>query len=471
MATLPPIRFKLQPVLVVIHLPDMSDYLPTTTYLPLIEELRQRAPGQPARKIPHSPIHILNDHVLLNIFYLFQLDVPDEYFGVGIPNLDWHYQRWWYKLAQIFIFYAPMDCELTAEDEEAPKLRRITMSMDEQFPILEQLYIFSLTEDDTSMVLPRTFQAPHLHQLRLWRGAALPIGSPLLTTAVPMALIALILLDIPPSAYLPPCYLLARLSLMPQLEIVIISFHFPLPNRDVERQLLDTPIMTQITLPNLRVFSFKGVSAYLEGLLAQISAPALEGLNIELFNQQTFTVPHLLQFVGTPETLSFSTIRLAFENDFARLVVFPLEGQEIYPFTVQIMCRHLDWQVSSAAQIFDTLQPVLSVVEKLTLSHVEHNQSSEWHNEVDRTLWHQLLRPFSNLKTLHVQNELVGKLAGSLQTDDGEPPLEFLPNLEEVGYSGEDDARDSFTPFVDQRQLAGHPVNLTMVDHSELSRR
>jgi hypothetical protein len=139
----------------------------------------------------------------------------------------------------------------------------------------------------------------------------------------------------------------------------------------------------------------------------------------------------------------------------------------LYPFCLQIMCRHLDWQVSSAAQILTSLQPLLSAVERLKLSHEEHSQSSEWHNEVDRTQWRQLLRPFSNLKTLHVQNELVERIAHSLQTDDGEPPLELLPNLKELRYSGGDDARDAFTPLIDERQAAGHPVNLTMVDSSE----
>ena len=31
-----------------------------------------------------------------------------------------------------------------------------------------------------------------------------------------------------------------------------------------------------------------------------------------------------------------------------------------------------------------------------------------------------------------------------------ELPLEFLPNPKEVGYSGGDDFRDAFTPFIDE---------------------
>ncbi|KAI0246017.1 hypothetical protein BJV78DRAFT_1286860 [Lactifluus subvellereus] len=500
----------------------MSDYLSTTTHLPLVEEFGQHAPGQPTRKIRHSPIRTLNDYVLLNIFHLYRLDVSDEYTENSYPNFDGGDQRWWYKLAQVcrwwrsLILASPSQLNLhllctngvpianmlahspplplainyrgtTEEDEEdillalrhhsdrvhyitltlpSPKLLKIITTMDEQFPILERLYIQAWTE---GMVLPRSFQAPHLRHLIL-SPTALLIGSPLLTTTV--GLVTLWLSNILPSAYFSPIYLLTRLSLMPQLELVMIGFRSALPNRDVERQLLDAQNMTHITLPNLRRFWFKGVSAYLEGLLAQISAPVLGWLSIDFFNQLTFTVPRLSQFMGTSDILSFNTVQLAFGNYFAQLMAFQLgeETRSSYPLTVQIICRHLDWQVSSAAQILDSLQPVLSIVEKLTLSHKVHDQLSEWHNEVDRTQWRQFLKPFGNLKTLHVQNSLVGKLAHSLQNDDGEPPLEVLPNLEEVGYSGGDDARDAFTPFIDQRQVAGHPVNLTMVNHSEFLR-
>jgi hypothetical protein len=287
-----------------------------------------------------------------------------------------------------------------------------------------------------------------------------------------MGLVSLRLGNIPPSAYFHPTYLLTQLSLVPQLEILEIQFRSPLPNRDVERQLLATPIMPHITLPNLRRFLFGGVTAYLEGLVTQISAPVLSDLQMTLFNQLTFPVPHLLQFMDTSETLSFSTVRLTFCDDLIGLRATQV-GESAgrgYNFGMMIRCGHLDWQMSSVAQILDTLQPVFSVVETLTLNpgHIKANLSSEWFNEVDRTQWRQLLRSFSNLKTLRVENELIGKLAPSLLTDDGNPPPELLPNLKEVQYSGGDDARDAFTPFIDERRVAGHPVNLTMVDQSEL---
>jgi hypothetical protein len=53
---------------------------------------------------------------------------------------------------------------------------------------------------------------------------------------------------------------------------------------------------------------------------------------------------------------------------------------------------------------------------------------------------------------------------GSIPSDDGEPPLELLPNLEEVIYWGGRAARDAFTTFLNGRQVAGHPVSLQLVD-------
>jgi hypothetical protein len=461
-----------------------------------------------------SPIHILNDDVLLRIFHLYRLAGPDEYEDGHGVTIAWSHQRWWYKLAHVcrlwrnIIFESPsrldlhLYCtkgvpveemlahspplpltidyhtmgprEMTAEDESGillalsyrdrvrhidfwmlPTVGKFITVMDDQFPILERMHIYSRTE----VVLPVTFQAPHLRHLRLWR-ASLPIESPLLTTTA-TGLVTLSLLNIPASAYLPPSYILTRLSLMAQLERLFIGFKSPIPSRDVERQSRQT--LDTITLPNLRWFVFHGVSAYLEILVARISAPSLNTLHVYLCNQLSFPVPRLLQFMQTSQNLTFSAVQVAFGERAVSLHAIPWKDP---PLLLRIRCRHLDWQVASAAQFFGTLSPALSVVEKVAFSYQEHKQSSEWHNNVDRRQWRELLRPFTNAKTIRVQDDLVSKIFRSLPSVDGEPPLELLPNLEEVGYSGESDARDAITTFLNERQVAGHPVSLRLVDRS-----
>ena len=469
---------------------------------------------------------MLNNDVLLYIFHLHHLDVRDEYDRndstlTNSPN--WGRERWWYKLAHVckrwrnlilaspstlglhlvctygtpvvdmlenspplplIITYLIQSREPTPEDEEgilhalkpeyrdrvrriglcmpASNLQNIVEAMDESFPNLEYMLIKSesMAKSDAGLILPKKFQAPQLNRLKLW-GIVPPIGSLLLPTTNNMGLVALTLSDIPPSAF-DPSYLHARLSQMPQLESLIITFCSPLPNREVKWQLLKAPIRMDATLPNLRFFGFRGVSAYLDSLVARITAPLLSTFHIHFFNQLTFSIPHLSQFLNATENIRIHSIRLVFVagSGSAILANDPGRRDQIYPLTIAVLCGQGDWQVASAARILNELQTVLSASEELALACVEDDLFSE----VDRTSWRGLLSPFSNITTLNVQNKLIGKLSRSLQFEDGELPQDLLPNLKELGYSPGLNARDSFTPFINERQIAGRLVSLKMVD-------
>jgi hypothetical protein len=132
----------------------------------------------------------------------------------------------------------------------------------------------------------------------------------------------------------------------------------------------------------------------------------------------------------------------------------------MYALSICIYCRHFDWQVSSVSQISDSLSQIFSPVESLTLEHEVHDQSSEEHNEADRTEWRKLLRSFSKVKTLRIDHGLVGELSRCLQLDEGELPLELLPELQALIISGSGVVDNAFTSFIDARQNAGRPVTL-----------
>jgi hypothetical protein len=224
---------------------------------------------------------------------------------------------------------------------------------------------------------------------------------------------------------------------------------------------LGTLIIPHVTLPNLRVFSFLGVSAYLECLISRINAPVLTTLDIRFFYDYTHHISHLLQLMRASENLVFNTFELSFNGgNFIDFITDSHRRRWKRPLNLRIMCRHLDSQVASAARILSSLSPVLSVVEKLTLNQTNLHLSSGWIH-VDRSQWRELLRLFNNVKTLHVNNGLVGALSRSLHSVVGEPPLALLPNLEELSYSGSD-VDDAFLPFIDERQATGHPVRLSL---------
>ena len=373
----------------------------------------------------------------------------------------------------LIIHYATKTRDITTDDEQGiilalkqrdrvlrvrlvRRLQKFIAIMDEEFPILEYLIINPRIEDtSTILIFPKTLQAPHLRHLRL-KGCAIPMGSRLLTTAV--NLVTLYLVMIHPSTYFHPNTLLQWILLMPQLETLTIYFEFSDPNRNAEMQLTHTPITAPVTLPNLHHFQFHGVCAYLEALVRRITAPRLERLDIELFNQLRFSVPRLLEFMNTTENLRFDNAVLRFFDRQVRVAV-NYGGTGIVS-GIRIFCWHLDWQVSSMAQISNSLGEMFSAVEYLTLRHEVHGRSSEGHNEVDSNEWRKLLMPFRSVKTLRVFDGLVKDLSLCLQMEDGELPLELLPELQELTYSASGDTGGAFTSFIEARQNAGRPVTL-----------
>jgi hypothetical protein len=264
----------------------------------------------------------------------------------------------------------------------APNLQELIVAIDEEYPLLEYLIMEpSMDDRSTALMLPETFQAPNLRHLAL-TGFALPIRSRLLTTAVGLVTLALTVGH--PSAYFQPNVLLQWLSFMPQLETLVISFLFPVPNSDVETQLLHT---THVTLPNLRWFVFRGVSAYMEAVVRRITSPRLKKLGFQFFKQLTFSVPYLLLLMNTTEIPSFDSAEFKFSRNVVYVKAYPREAAKVKmcPFSIHVDCWHLDWQVSSVAQIFNSLSQNFSTVEHLTLDYEVHRWSSEGHNEVDRT--------------------------------------------------------------------------------------
>ena len=462
---------------------------------------------------PHSPIQ-LNDDVLLNVFKIYGLDIRDEeeeeekFRFVG----KWDRQRWWYNLAHVSkgwrslifasqvqldlhllctygvpvadmlacspslpltIFYNEGDREMTEEDEEgvlvalslsnchrvrrialASNLGKLITAIDKAFPVLERVCIGSRAEGSTHLVFPDTFHAPNL---RHWTAS---IGHPLLTNTA--ALVNLELIDIPASSNFPPSYIPTRILLMPQLETLVVHFRSPLPNPDVEREPSNTPIAAQ-SLLRLHLVSFRGDSTYLEGLIARISAPILSVLDVLLSDRLVSIVsPRLLQFIQTSENLRFSAAQITFGGDVVDfMAVSDQSGWKHPPLHLRIgtLSRGL-WQVMTVVQVFRTLSPMLSVVEKLALGRIGHEQLYEWHNDAARIQWRKIFRAFSGVKTLCVPSILVEELSLSLCSEGGEMPLELFPNLLELQYFGGSGIGEAFTRFINEREAAGHPVRL-----------
>ena len=454
---------------------------------------------------PHTPsIHILDDDSLINVFFLYRSVIFDGYECDEvciIGERGWNRERWWYKLAQVcqrwrklilglpsylslclfctygtpvadMLAYSPPlplvidfflgDWANSAEDEErvvlaleqrhrirrirfrmpVPYMRKLIAAIEKEYPALEYLIMVPVPADkNTALILPETLQAPQLRHLEL-RCFALPLGCRLLTTVV--GIVSLRLSIDHRSAYFQPNTLVQRISLMPQLETLVILFFIPIlwnPNHVMERELMHMTIVTRVTLPNLHWFEIKGVSDYIEAVVRRITTPRLERLVIQLPNQPTFSFPCLLKFMNATENLKFDGAKFQFSRNRVSVVLYPPQGPGMFALSICGYCYRLDWQVSSVAQIFNLNSQISSMEKHLTLLHEVHSRSSEEHNEVNRTEWRKLLRSFSNVKTLRVDDGLVKELSRCLRPEDGELPLELLPKLQELAYFGSDNTK------------------------------
>ena len=103
--------------------------------------------------------------------------------------------------------------------------------------------------------------------------------------------------------------------------------------------------------------------------------------------------------------MRFDTSEIKFSNKRARLKAY-IRGTDAFAFGVRIDCWHRDWQVFSVARVSNAISQVLSAMVHLTFEHEIHSQSSEEHNDVERVEWRNLIRSFSNVKTLRVEDGL-----------------------------------------------------------------
>jgi hypothetical protein len=329
--------------------------------------------------------------------------------------------------------------------------------MSRLFPRLEDLSLMSTTIEDMNLMLPETLRAPHLRHLAL-HSIGLPKGLPLLSSAI--ALSTLSMTHIGASCYFPPGHLITHLPCLPHLEELTIGFAIPIPIPSSERELLPPPI-PPVTFPALRRLTFRGVSVYLDNLVAQISAPLLERLNLTLLFELAFTLVNLAGFIRRTEGFECRFAQINFGSDGASVDAGHNKQQVPAKLSLRVNCKPLDWQIDSAGQVCSALGTVMSIVEELTLGfHKGYGlrMSSYWESRRDNTMWHELLLPFIGLKKLHVDSSLTLELALALESAAGGS---VLPELQEINVRLRTNReKEAFSVFVKTRESVGRPVHV-----------
>jgi hypothetical protein len=205
---------------------------------------------------------------------------------------------------------------------------------------------------------------------------------------------------------------------------------------------------------------FRGVSEYLEDLVAQIDAPALEEVRTVFFHQLVFDAPQLLQFFDRTNVLEKSNrADVLLDGDFARVsLYFQDQTVERRTLVLSIKSGASDWQIWSLAQVCSSFLPPLSDLECLYIR--EGSLRPQWDDDMENAQWLDLLKPFSASKNLYLHKELVPRVGRALQELAGEA-VELLPDVQNIftlGSLSSGTVREAFGGFVSERELSGRPV-------------
>ena len=435
-------------------------------------------------------IGTLSDKVLLNIFSHFLDDSPRHW-----PRLVHICRRWRgivfasHRALHLRLFCIPgtpvsktLDCWPTlpivvqyggylALDPPAPQdegnviaaLKQsdrvssisltVTSSLLEKLSVIEEPFLeletlVLLSRDIVPLTLPSAFRwGSRLRCLRLTR-----IFPSLLQLYSSENLVDLQLYEV-----LDPQYFFQvtdALSAMTRLQSLSLHFLFA-PDRAL---LPHVPSEKRVVLPALIRLNFRGVTKYLEDLVARIDAPHLGDIEIEVkfLKESIFDLSKLSEFID----------RIKMHKSHRRAHILLSERafyiSLIRPGTptcikLRVICNRFSEQLYTMARIYIGLSTVLLNVEDLRIS---ATRRSSW-EDVTGHQWLMLINPFTGVKWFHIAENLSTDIVHALHLPDNSvtPALPALHKL----YIPQPGARhaplsEAVVSFMTSRWLSGHHV-------------
>jgi hypothetical protein len=168
--------------------------------------------------------------------------------------------------------------------------------------------------------------------------------------------------------------------------------------------------------------------------VALIDAPHLNNLDLTLLNDFALDIPQFTQFTGCTSMLeAFKKAHVTFQVDGIG-VKFSSQTSSHGELKVKIPCRELDEQLSSLQQVFTLCLPPLSTSDLYIYENIYPRPG--WPDNIDNTLWLELLHPFPAVKNLYLSKEIASCIAPALQELVGGTTTEVLPILQNIFLEG-----------------------------------
>ncbi len=238
--------------------------------------------------------------------------------------------------------------------------------LQEPFPGLECIRITIKDTTGLPLLVRGSFlggSAPHVKEIKL-DGIAFPFPAIRQVLSSTNNLVELQLSIIPNDVYFSPVDLVNTLSTLIHLKVLTIRFRSP-----ASRPQLQPPPMTKTRLLSLTLLDFHGASEYLENFVSRIDLPSLCNINIKLFNQIIFEIPHFCSFIHNLQVLRSPTLVSITHSAESVNVIFIQDGKPLSGYcSLGTSCQRLDWQLSFVTQLTTQLSPfILSNVQSLVI--------------------------------------------------------------------------------------------------------
>jgi hypothetical protein len=338
------------------------------------------------------------------------------------------------------------------------------------FPALIELDLSLALFENYPQILPDSFlggSVPRLRSFSLWRIPFPALGKLLLSTC---DLVTLSLSFTADSEYLSPeamVDILSTLTMLMSLDLFVDT-----PQFRTRRARRRPPALTRVVLPALTNFEFDGNGVYLDDIISRFDAP-LDCIAMTFSEDESSDIPLLCDFIGHTKIPNAPyRADISDHNGSAKILLFQRKGDvDVKMLNLEFKCPvdGIDTHLSSLEKACSSLSSLLPSLEHLSIyqHEVGYWPPLQWQLNLENSTWMEILRAFTSVKDLILDEPAGLSVASALQKPAGEQVTEILPALQTIfleGLQSSSPVPEGIPKFVAARELSGLPV---VVHHRE----
>jgi len=267
------------------------------------------------------------------------------------------------------------------------------------------------------------------------------------------------------SGFLSPNEAVTGVSALTKLKVFSLEFECITPYERENQHSLPT----RVALSALTSFKFKGVSEYLEDLVAMIDVPHLDHLDIAFYSldQVIFDTPQFLQLITRIPKLQVPVkAHIGFDDPEIWIEFSSPTEASSNMLTLGILCIPPDPRFPCMAQFCRSPFFPLPTLESLYIGGGRYSERDRQYR-IENTQWLDFLEPFATVKNLYLSKEFAPRIAPALGQLVGERVTEVLPTLENIfveDFQPAGPVYEAIRKFVASRQRSDPPMPMVISD-------